>query len=81
MPYRGGALPILRLSSVLGIAGRDRPRACTPSSSAPGAAAVGLLVDRILGQREIVVRAIADPLIRVRRACRAPPTWATAARC
>jgi two-component system, chemotaxis family, sensor kinase CheA len=26
---------------------------------------VGLLADRIIGQREIVVRAIADPLIRV----------------
>ena len=30
-----------------------------------GAATTGLLVDRILGQREIVVRSIADPLIRV----------------
>ena len=30
-----------------------------------GSAAVGLLVDRIVGHREIVVRATADPLIRV----------------
>ena len=30
-----------------------------------GASAVGLLVDRIVGHREIVVRATADPLIRV----------------
>ena len=30
-----------------------------------GAAAVGLVVDRIVGQREIVVRSTVDPLIRV----------------
>ena len=30
-----------------------------------GLAAVGLLVDRIAGQREIVVKTITDPLLRV----------------
>ena len=30
-----------------------------------GATAVGLIVDRIVGQREIVVRSVVDPLIRV----------------
>ena len=30
-----------------------------------GSAAVGLAVDRIVGQREIVVRTMADPLVRV----------------
>jgi two-component system chemotaxis sensor kinase CheA len=30
-----------------------------------GTAAVGLLVDRIVGHREIVVRSTADPLIKV----------------
>jgi len=30
-----------------------------------GAAAVGLVVDRIVGQREIVVRSTVDPLLRV----------------
>jgi two-component system chemotaxis sensor kinase CheA len=30
-----------------------------------GNAAVGLIVDRIVGQREIVVRSTVDPLIRV----------------
>ena len=30
-----------------------------------GAAALGIAVDRIIGQREIVVRAIADALVRV----------------
>ena len=51
-------------------------RGCSASTPTPparfhvfvigtGAAAVGLAVDRIVGQREIVVRAIADPLVRV----------------
>ena len=30
-----------------------------------GSSAVGIAVDRIVGQREIVVRTIADPLVRV----------------
>jgi two-component system chemotaxis sensor kinase CheA len=30
-----------------------------------GAATIGLAVDRIVGQREIVVRTIVDPLVRV----------------
>jgi two-component system chemotaxis sensor kinase CheA len=63
-PYRGMALPIIRLSALLGI---------TPAAGArghafvigTGAAAIGLLVDRITGQREIVVRSTVDPLIRV----------------
>jgi two-component system chemotaxis sensor kinase CheA len=31
-----------------------------------GAKCSGIVVDRILGQREIVVRALADPLVQVR---------------
>jgi two-component system chemotaxis sensor kinase CheA len=63
-PYRGTALPIVRLSSVLGIAapGGERFHGFVVGA---GGAMVGLLADRIVGQREIVVRAIADPLIRV----------------
>ena len=63
-PYRGAALPVVRLSSIFGMpaAGRDRYHAFIIGT---GAAAVGLIADRIVGQREIVVRAIADPLIRV----------------
>jgi two-component system chemotaxis sensor kinase CheA len=62
--FRGAPLPVLRLSRLLG----------TPLSEAThfhafivgtGVAAVGLLVDRIVGHREIVVRSTADPLIRV----------------
>jgi len=63
-PYRGAAIPVFRLSSILGL-----PQPAGGRFHAfivgTGAATVGLLADRILGQREIVVRAIADPLIRV----------------
>jgi two-component system, chemotaxis family, sensor kinase CheA len=62
--FRGAPLPVLRLSVLLGIA-------ASPLTSfhafiiGTGPAAVGLLVDRIVGHREIVVRSTADPLIRV----------------
>ena len=63
-PYRGGALPVVRLSRILNVpvSAMDRHHAFIVGT---GAATTGLLVDRILGQREIVVRSIADPLIRV----------------
>jgi len=62
--YRGGALPILRLSRLFGLeeASRDRLHVLVVGS---GGAAVGLAVDRIVGQREIVVRAATDPLVCV----------------
>jgi two-component system chemotaxis sensor kinase CheA len=52
------------LSRLFGIEGRRRPRfhAVVVGS---GLAAIGLVVDRIAGQREIVVKTIADPLVRV----------------
>ncbi len=64
LPYRGGTLPILRLSVLFALHTVPRPRfhAIVVGS---GRAAVGLLVDRIAGQREVVVKAISDPLIRV----------------
>ena len=64
VPYRGGALTIVRLSRLFGIAARPRGRAHLFVIGA-GASAVGLVVDRIVGQREIVVRTIADPLVKV----------------
>ena len=62
--FRGAPLPIIRLSNTLNIApsNTDRFHAFIIGT---GAAAVGLLVDRIVGHREIVVRSTADPLIRV----------------
>jgi two-component system chemotaxis sensor kinase CheA len=64
VPYRGGALPIIRLSRMLGAAEEpaDRFHAFVIGT---GTAAVALAVPRITGHREIVVRAITDPLVKV----------------
>ncbi len=62
--FRGTPLPVVRLSEVLGLPGVAADR-CHAFIVGTGQAAVGLLVDRIVGHREIVVRATSDPLIRV----------------
>jgi len=62
--FRGAPLPVLRLSTVLGTPVSDSTR-FHAFIIGTGTAAVGLLVDRIVGHREIVVRSTADPLIRV----------------
>jgi two-component system, chemotaxis family, sensor kinase CheA len=62
--YRGGTLPIVRLARMFSIAVTDRPR-CHAIVVGTGLAALGLLVDRIAGQREIVVKTITDRLIHV----------------
>jgi two-component system chemotaxis sensor kinase CheA len=64
VPFRAQALPIIRLSSALGLASADRAR-YHAFVVGNGAGTVGLLVDRVLSQREIVVRTTVDPLIRV----------------
>jgi two-component system chemotaxis sensor kinase CheA len=63
-PYRGAALPIVRLGRLFGLpeTTADRVHVFVVGT---GAAALGIAVDRIVGQREIVVRAIADSLVRV----------------
>jgi two-component system chemotaxis sensor kinase CheA len=63
-PYRGAALPVIRLSRLFGLPDttRDRMHLFVVGT---GAAALGIAVDRIVGQREIVVRAIADALVQV----------------
>jgi two-component system chemotaxis sensor kinase CheA len=63
-PYRDGVLPVVRLSTILRLPQPAGPRFHAFIVGA-GTATVALLADRIVGQREIVVRAIADPLIRV----------------
>jgi two-component system, chemotaxis family, sensor kinase CheA len=64
MPYRGGTLAMVRLSDMFSMPSVPRPRyhAIVIGS---GPAALGLIVDRIAGQREVVVKTIVDPLIRV----------------
>ena len=62
--YRGRTLPIVRLARLFSIAVTDRPR-FHAIVVGTGRAAIGLLVDRIAGQQEIVVKAVTDPLIKV----------------
>jgi two-component system, chemotaxis family, sensor kinase CheA len=63
-PYRGAALPLIRLATVLGVASSAGSRMHV-FVIGTGAAAVGIVVDRVVGQREIVVRSTNDPLTRV----------------
>jgi len=63
-PFRGGALPILRLSRLFQLTERPR-RGLHVFVVGSGHDVVGIAVDRIVGQREIVVRSMADELIRV----------------
>ena len=55
---------MVRLARLFSIPVQDRPRSHAMVVGV-GLAAVGLLVDRIGGQREIVVKTITDPLIHV----------------
>ncbi len=64
VPYRGGVLPLLRLVRLFHLPERPRPR-LHAFVIGRGAAAVGIVVDRVLGQREIVVRTFSDPFIKV----------------
>jgi two-component system chemotaxis sensor kinase CheA len=63
-PFRGGTLPILRLGRLFGVTERPR-RALHVFVVGSGVDAIGVAVDRIAGQREVVVRGMADALIRV----------------
>lgn len=62
--WRGGALPLLRLRKLLGtaagVAEPESPHALVYSS---GEHRVALVVDRVVGLREVVVRPMADPLV------------------
>jgi two-component system chemotaxis sensor kinase CheA len=64
LPYRGGALPIIRLANVLGIETTPRKRLHVLVIGTESSA-TGLVVDRVNGQREVVVRAITDPMLRI----------------
>jgi two-component system chemotaxis sensor kinase CheA len=64
MPYRGGTLAMVRLSDMFSMPLSPRPR-YHAIVVGTGQTAIGLIVDRIAGQREVVVKTITDPLIRV----------------
>jgi two-component system chemotaxis sensor kinase CheA len=62
--HRGGSLPMVRLARVFNTPSRTTGR-LHALVIGTGSAAVGLIVDRISGHREIVVKTLADPLIKV----------------
>lgn len=64
VPYRGGALPMVRLSDLFALTPRPRQH-LHALVAGHGRSAVGLVFDRIVGQREVVIRAMADPLVKV----------------
>ena len=64
MTHRGAALPVLRLARLFSIEEGRRERMHMVVVGT-GTAAMGVLVDRISSQREIVVKTLRDPLVRV----------------
>ena len=62
--YRDGVLPIVRLTNIFNMKGKRRGRVHILVVGA-GSNAVGLAADRIEGQRQIVVRPITDPILRI----------------
>jgi two-component system chemotaxis sensor kinase CheA len=64
VPHRGGVLPLVRLADAFALESHPR-RSLHVLVSGGSRGAVGVVFDRVVGQREIVVRAISDPLIRV----------------
>jgi two-component system chemotaxis sensor kinase CheA len=64
MSYRNGVLPLIRLTSLFGLTPEPR-REFPVLVIGTGLGAVGILADRVIGQREIVVRSVNDPLLKV----------------
>lgn len=64
VPHRGRSLPLVRLDTLFGLRG-ERPHRLHAFVIGTGQDGVALGVDRILGQREIVVRAMSDALLKV----------------
>ena len=62
--YRGGVLPLVRLARLFGLE-ETTGRTFHVFVIGDGANAVGLAVDRAVGQTEIVVRGLNDPLVKV----------------
>jgi two-component system chemotaxis sensor kinase CheA len=64
LSYRNGVLPLIRLSTLFGLPEEERAE-FPVLVVGTGRRAVGIVADRVLGQREIVVRAMSDPLLKV----------------
>jgi two-component system, chemotaxis family, sensor kinase CheA len=64
IPYRGGVVPLLRLARIFRM-NEVRRHHFHAFIIGSGLNSVAVAVDRILGQREIVVRPVNDPLLQV----------------
>jgi two-component system chemotaxis sensor kinase CheA len=64
IPYRSGVLPIIRLAGLFGLKGLTRP-AMYILVVTSDRGSIGLLTEEVVGQREVVVRPLKDPLIQV----------------
>lgn len=64
IPYRDGLLPLVRLRHIFSMPS-DVNATLTILVLRSERGATGLVVDRVKGQREIVVRPLSDPLLRV----------------
>lgn len=62
--YRGGVLPITRLAGLFHLKTKGEGVRCVLVITSERGS-IGLLVEKVLGKREVVVRAFRDPLIRV----------------
>ena len=63
--HRGGVLPLLRLARLFQLE-QSAQEYLHVFVVGAGSSSAGIVVDRILGHREIVVRAVNDPLVQVR---------------
>jgi two-component system chemotaxis sensor kinase CheA len=64
MMHRGAAIPVVRLARLFSLEAPPLTRMHVLLVGT-GQGAVGILVDRISGQREIVVKTLSDPLVKV----------------
>lgn len=63
--YRDGVLPLVRLSTLFGVPAPPRDAPVYVLVTGSDGHAAGIVVDKLLGLREIVVRSLADPLVSV----------------
>jgi two-component system chemotaxis sensor kinase CheA len=64
IPYRDSILPIIRLDSFFGYK-QKRNGLVNAIVTGSGKSMAGIMIDTITGQREIVVRSVSDPLVKV----------------
>jgi two-component system, chemotaxis family, sensor kinase CheA len=62
---RGQPVPLIRLDDVLGTARAEGSEASRAIVVRRGSSPFGFVVDRMLGQQEVVVRPVDDPLVKV----------------